>query len=82
MSSILSTIGKNLRNFRKRLGVSQEQLAELAELHRTYIGAVERGEKNISAKNIEKIANVLGVAPFLLLKESTQSSTRENNEKQ
>jgi len=82
MSSILSNIGKNLRNFRKRLGVSQEQLAELAELHRTYIGAVERGEKNISAKNIEKIANVLGVEPFLLLKESTQSSTRENNEKQ
>lgn len=81
MSSILSTIGKNLRNFRKRLGVSQEQLAELAELHRTYIGAVERGEKNISAKNIEKIANVLGVEPFLLLKEPTQSSTHENNEK-
>jgi len=80
MSGILTTIGKNLRTFRKRLGISQEQLAELAELHRTYIGAVERGEKNISAKNIEKIASVLGVEPYLLLR-SIQSSTSEKDEK-
>jgi len=80
MSGILTTIGKNLRTFRKRLGVSQEQLAELAELHRTYIGAVERGEKNISAKNIEKIAGVLGVEPYLLLR-SIQSSTPEKDER-
>lgn len=74
---IVTTIGKNLRSFRKRIGISQEQLAELAELHRTYIGAVERGEKNISAKNIEKIAGVLGVEPHLLLKPS-ESSTSES----
>lgn len=81
MSSILSTIGNNLRLYRKRLSVSQEYLAELADLHRTYIGAVERGEKNISAKNIEKIAKVLGVEPYLLLKETSKSSTHENNGK-
>ncbi len=81
MSCILSNIGNNLRAFRKRLGISQEHLAELAELHRTYIGAVERGEKNISAKNIEKIASVLGVEPYLLLKKKNQSSTHENDEK-
>lgn len=80
MSGILTTIGNNLRTFRKRLGISQEKLAELAELHRTYIGAVERGEKNISAKNIEKIAGVLGVEPHLLLR-SNQSSTSEKDEK-
>lgn len=79
MSSILNTIGNNLRTFRKSLGVSQERLAELAELHRTYIGAVERGEKNISAKNIEKIANVLGVEPYLLLKEMDQNSKYGND---
>lgn len=74
MSNILSTIGENLRTFRKRMRASQEYLAELADLHRTYIGAVERGEKNISAKNIEKIAKVLGVEPYLLLKETPQPS--------
>lgn len=80
MPGILRTIGNNLRAFRKRLGVSQEQLAELAELHRTYIGAVERGEKNISAKNLERIASVLGVEPYLLLKETNQTSTHENEQ--
>ena len=81
MSSILTTIGNNLRHYRKSLGISQEYLAELAGLHRTYIGAVERGEKNISAKNIEKIAKVLGVDPYLLLKENPNPSTHENNGK-
>lgn len=80
MSGILTTIGKNLRALRKQLGLSQERLAELAELHRTYIGAVERGEKNISAKNIEKIAGVLGVEPHQLLRPN-QFSTPEKNEK-
>lgn len=78
MSSILNIIGNNLKFFRKKLGMSQEYLAELAELHRTYIGAVERGEKNISAKNIAKIAKVLGVEPHMLLK----SSTHETHDKE
>lgn len=67
MSSILATIGSNIRFHRKKLGLSQEQLADLADLHRTYIGSVERGERNISALNIEKIAAVLGVEPAKLL---------------
>ncbi len=80
MSGILTTIGQNLRALRKQLGLSQEKLAELAELHRTYIGAVERGEKNISAKNVEKIAGVLGVEPHQLLRPN-QFSTSEKDEK-
>lgn len=67
MSGILTTIGTNVRFYRKKLDLSQEQLAESSGLHRTYIGSVERGERNISALNIEKIAVVLGVEPAKLL---------------
>ncbi|WP_448573130.1 helix-turn-helix domain-containing protein [Trichothermofontia sp.] len=67
MSSILITIGSNIKFYRKKLGLSQEQLANLADLHRTYVGSVERGERNISALNIEKIATVLGIHPAKLL---------------
>lgn len=70
MSSILSTIGSNIKNHRLSCGLSQEKLAEIAGLHRTYIGSVERGERNISAKNIEKIAEVLGVEAFQLLQKT------------
>ena len=68
MSSILHILGSNIKHYRTALGLSQEKLAEFAELHRTYVGAVERGERNISAKNIAKIAEVLGVEPHLLMK--------------
>jgi len=67
MSSILAIIGSNIKFYRKKLGLSQEQLADLADLHRTYVGSVERGERNISALNIEKLAAVLGVEPAKLL---------------
>jgi transcriptional regulator with XRE-family HTH domain len=74
MSSILIIIGANVRFYRKELRLSQEQLAEFSGLHRTYIGSVERGERNISALNIEKIAIVLGVDPAKLLEAQIESS--------
>ena len=61
-SRILNKYGERVRQLRKRSGLTQEELAELAGLHQTYIGVVERGEKNISLMNIERIAKSLGVS--------------------
>jgi transcriptional regulator with XRE-family HTH domain len=53
---ILKKFGEAVRKRRKELGLSQEELAERAKLHRTYIGMIERGEKNLTLTNIEKLA--------------------------
>jgi transcriptional regulator with XRE-family HTH domain len=58
----------NLRRQRLSQGYSQEHLAALAGIHRTYVGSVERGERNISIDNMERLAAALGVALALLLK--------------
>lgn len=59
----------NLRHVRERSGLSQEALADEAGLHRTYVGSVERGERNISIDNIERLARALRVSPASLLAE-------------
>jgi len=66
---VQAAFGKALKRFRASLGVSQEQLAERAELHRTYVGDVERGERNISLLNIAKIADALRIKPSKLVRE-------------
>jgi transcriptional regulator with XRE-family HTH domain len=60
-------LAKNMRLLRNDLGLSQEELAHKAKLHRTYIGMIERSERNLSIDNIEKIANALGAKPHQLL---------------
>ncbi len=60
-SDILKRFGDKVRDFRKQNNLSQEDLAEKAGLHRTYIGMIERAEKNITLINIEKIANALSI---------------------
>lgn len=59
--NILIKFGERVREIRKKKGLSQEELADKADLHRTYIGMIERAEKNITLLNIEKIANALDV---------------------
>lgn len=75
MRPLIQTLSKNsklifgatVRELRKKLGYSQEVLAEKADLHRTYIGGIERGERNISLVNIVRLARALKVRPDQLL---------------
>ena len=65
---ILVSFGRKVQMRRKELKLSQEQLAEEAGLHRTYIGMIERAEKNVTLVNIEKIAKALKISiPKLFL---------------
>lgn len=60
-TKILIKFGEKVRENRLKLGLSQEELASRADVHRTYIGMIERAEKNITLENIEKIAKALGL---------------------
>ncbi|HEX6665501.1 MAG TPA: helix-turn-helix transcriptional regulator [Solirubrobacterales bacterium] len=62
-----STLGRNLRAYREARGLSQEAFAEVIGFHRTYVGGLERGERNLTLKNVEKIAAKLGLEPLALL---------------
>ena len=64
---ILESFGNNLKKIRLEKGMSQENLAHLCELDRTYISGIERGKRNLSLINIFKIANALDIQPFNLL---------------
>jgi len=61
MDNICARVGFNIRNIRESKNLTQEKLAHLADLHRAYMGQIERGEKNIGLKNLEKIAKALKI---------------------
>lgn len=61
MNTITQSVGLRIRTYRQRCGMTQEELAEKAEVHHTYIGQVERGEKNLTIVTLEKILSALGV---------------------
>jgi len=67
MVNIQKKFGDKLREIRKEKDLSQEKLAFKCGLHRTYISDIERGSRNVSLKNIEKIAKALGISPKSLL---------------
>lgn len=58
-NNLLVSFGHKVQEYREQLGISQEKLAERADVHRTYIGTVERGETNITLLNMYKLANAL-----------------------
>jgi transcriptional regulator with XRE-family HTH domain len=68
MSEINEKVGSNIRILRKQKSWSQEKLASETQLHRAYIGQIERGEKNIGLINLKKIAKALGIEIIQLLK--------------
>ena len=62
MSELSKFIGQRIRNYRTQQKLSQEKLAELSGCHPTYIGQLERGEKNATIESIERIASALGIS--------------------
>ena len=69
MAKINSIVGNNIRRVRVKKKWTQEKLALEAGLHRAYVGHIERGEKNLGLKNLERIAVTLGIEVADLLKE-------------
>ena len=76
-SNLRYILSKNIKIHRAKLGISQEELADLCDLHRTYISDIERCTRNVSIDNIEKIANALNVSPEKLL-EATANDNKQN----
>ena len=70
LETVMVRFGQRLRKVREQAGISQEKLAELAGLHRTYVSSVERGLRNISIENIEKLAKALHVSMARLMPDS------------
>jgi transcriptional regulator with XRE-family HTH domain len=68
MENIRVRFGRALRHRRNKLGVSQEAFADMCELDRTYIGGIERGERNVALVNIEKLAKTLRISISELFK--------------
>ena len=63
---IIKVFAANLKKYRIQKGFSQEDLAEISELHRTYISAIEREKRSIALENVQKIANALNIETYLL----------------
>lgn len=62
------TVGRNLRAYREARGLSQEAFAEVLGVHRTYMGGIERGERNLTLRSVERIAARIELEPLALLR--------------
>lgn len=65
--SLVGTLAENIRRLRHKQSLSQEELADICGLHRTYVGSVERGERNVTLSSLEVLAQALGVSVVDLL---------------
>lgn len=73
-----AVLAENIKTFRREKGLSQEELAEQCGLHRTYIGSVERHERNVTLSTLEVLASTLGVTvPDLLSKHDSPSNSEQ-----
>ena len=79
MSDLAKIVGQRIRNYRTQLGLSQEKLAELSGCHPTYIGQLERGEKNATLESIDKVASSLKISLSKLFENLGGESTNERN---
>jgi transcriptional regulator with XRE-family HTH domain len=78
-TQLLQQFGANVRDLRVRAGITQEVLAERSGLHRTYVGSLERGERNVSLLNIYVLASALGCRPASLFDDGdTSQRTRQS----
>ena len=66
---IIKVFAANLRKYRTKKGLSQEQFAEICGLHRTYISDIECFQRNVSLENVQRIADALGIESYKLLQE-------------
>lgn len=73
-------LAENIRSYRRAKGISQEEFADLCQLHRTYIGSVERGERNVTLSTLEAIADAMGIGVPVLLTESGEKGVCEEGD--
>lgn len=78
MNDLMQVIGTRLRGYRTQRTLSQERLAEMAGVHPTYIGQIERGEKNITLESLLKITTALEISPSRLLEKLGVEAALEN----
>lgn len=78
MSDLTNKLGKRIRNYRLNLGFSQEKLAEKSHFHPTYIGQIERGEKNPTIESLKKITKALGISLSQLFEKIDLENQFEN----
>ena len=69
------TFGRNLRAVREKRGLSQEEFADVLHVHRTFVGAVERGERNLTLRSVEKLSARLNVDPAAMLTTGKRART-------
>jgi transcriptional regulator with XRE-family HTH domain len=70
------TVGRNLRAYRQARGLSQEAFADMVGVHRTYMGGLERGERNLTLRSVERIAQQVGIDPLALMDPKTERRLR------